>query len=117
MTTFERLQQSAEIQPNKRIVLPLPNGERLGVTRFVRRAYGRTSKPYDGLEEFAWLYEVWTPAFMARDAAWPHIKEHARGWHVLPLGDPGKAEALRLLAGEPYADVAASRAPVRGVGA
>ncbi len=110
------LQRLAEFEPNVRIVCPLPTGECLGLTRYVRKAYGRVSKPYEGLEEFAWLYEVWTPAFMARDAAWPHIKDRARGWHVLPLGAPGEAEALRLLKGEPYDDIVNLRAPVRGVG-
>ena len=117
MNTFERLQESAEIQPNKRFEAHLPTGERLGVTRFVRRAYGRTSKPYAGLEEFAWLYEVWTPALKAPDRQWPHVRPAYRGWHTLPFGRDGEAEALRLLAGESYADVCASRPPVRGVGA
>ncbi len=111
------IQLTAEAQPNERAVSFLPTGERLGVTHYVRHAYGRVSRPYEGLEEFVWLYEVWTPEAAFRDASWPHIKEHARGWRTLPLGAAGEAEALRLLAGAPYADVLASRAPVKGVGA
>jgi hypothetical protein len=117
VTSLERLQAAAEAAPNQRVVEGLRHGQRLGVTRHVRRAFGRVSKPYAGLEEFVWTYEVYTPALDWHDAAWPHIAEEARGWRALQLGREGEREARRLLSGELWEDILASRPTLRSVGA
>jgi len=112
VTALAELQDAAEAAPNTRVVAELRHGERLGVTRKVYRKFGRISRPYSGLEEFAWVYEVYTPQLADYDSEWPHIREAARGWRSLPLGHPGEVEARRLLTGELWAEVVASRPKV-----
>jgi len=116
VTSLERLQAAAEAAPNTRVAEPLRHGQQLGVTRHVRHRFGRISKPYAGLEEFVWEYEVYTPSLAWHDAQWPHIKAEARGWRNLQLGREGEREARRLLAGETWEDVLASRPTLRSVG-
>lgn len=65
-------------------------------------SYGRYHEPVRGNEQFQWTWEVWT-----RDgavAAGKHLEPKKRGW----VGLSHEGYALRLLAGEPWADVKAS---------
>jgi hypothetical protein len=114
--TLEELQAQAEAAPNTRIVHVLPGEGRLGVTRLVRKAYGRVSKAYAGFEEFSWLYEIWTRRANYEDQPWPHIKDEARGWRVIMPGAWGEDEARALLAGKRWRDVVRARMPLQPIG-
>lgn len=65
-------------------------------------SYGRLQEPVVGDEEFQWEWELWT----REDAlnAPEHLRADVRGWRGLPH----EGIALRLLSGEPWADVKAS---------
>jgi hypothetical protein len=62
-------------------------------------SYGKYNEPVRGDEEFQWTWEYWSTDLAA--AAPAHLRQQNRGWKGLPH----QGVALRLLQGEPWADV------------